>query len=218
MASLLVGALYLLSTPLVGSVVLYSLESRYPAFRETPQAADTIVVLGGYYYVDDFLGNKTRLASDSLARCLYALQLYKRCGGCRLILSGGNLYRERASASSLAFAMRSFLLEGGVRSEDLVLEDESLSTYENARLVSEWLADNEPNRVLLVTDALSMLRAKRCFEAQGIHAIPAPCDFRSTDFEFSLLVLLPTADGIDQVNDSAHEWLGLLWYWLRGWV
>jgi hypothetical protein len=32
----------------------------------------------------------------------------------------------------------------------------------------------------------------------------------------SITSVLPSAGGMQGVNDASHEWLGLAWYWLRG--
>src|SRR5262245_24982534 len=90
-AAVLVGILFVLSTPLVGFLLLGSLEWPYPPLDETPSATDTIVVLSGGVTINDDEGNRAQLDSTSLQRCQYALHLYRKSGRCRMLLTGGKV-------------------------------------------------------------------------------------------------------------------------------
>src|SRR5262245_19740603 len=60
-ATVLVGILFVLSTPLVGFLLLGSLEWPYPPLEEIPAATDTIVVLSGGVTINDDKGNRAQL-------------------------------------------------------------------------------------------------------------------------------------------------------------
>ena len=68
----------------------------------------------------------------------------------------------------------------------------------------------------LVTDALHMSRAVQCFRKQGVEVVPAPCHYQAGGLEGSLVDFLPTANAVEECRDAAHEWLGSLWYRLKG--
>jgi uncharacterized SAM-binding protein YcdF (DUF218 family) len=95
-------------------------------------------------------------------------------------------------------------------------EENSRNTYENALFGSRILREHGVHRVALVVDAQSMPRARACFRKQGIDAIPAPSHFR--EFGTSWQEFLPTWKAIRRNEGTLHESLGLLWYWLRGYV
>jgi len=214
---LLLGVLVIVSMPVAGHLALGSLEWSYPATSEVPAAADTIVVLGGGLVVDDDAGTRVRLSDSTLQRCVAAWRLYRRGPGCRMILSGGKVDWS-IPGPTLAVAMRDFLLEAAVRPDDLVLEDKSSTTYENA-LNSKAILEAEGGgnrRVWLVTEAAHMRRSEGCFRALGIEVVPVPCDHHATRAELSIRFFIPAARGISQVGQAAHEWLGWVWYRLRG--
>jgi uncharacterized SAM-binding protein YcdF (DUF218 family) len=214
-ATLCCALLLVLSTPAAKYVALGSLEWQYSPEVVAPDAGDILVVLGGSHVLEDDAGERIRLGSTTLARCTYALQLYRQAGRCRIVLSGGKVDRSEPGPS-LAEAMRDYLLQCGVAAEDLLVEDRSSTTYENALFTRELLAEQSQQRVFLVTSASHMWRSERCFRAQGMEVVAAPCEFHAQHLKRSVTSLLPSIGGMQGVNDAAHEWLGLAWYALRG--
>jgi uncharacterized SAM-binding protein YcdF (DUF218 family) len=71
-------------------------------------------------------------------------------------------------------------------------------------------------QVILVTSGVHMRRSLGAFRAVGIRAIPAIA--REFDPDPPLgFILLPTKEGLGQAAENAHETVGLVYYWLRGW-
>jgi uncharacterized SAM-binding protein YcdF (DUF218 family) len=214
LAGILVGLLFGLSTPIAGFLALRSLERNYLSAAVLPRPNDTLVVLSGSLLHDDEAGTQVRVGPDTIYRCYHAVKLYKQAGRCRILLSGGKVDFSEPGPT-LAKAMHDFVVEFGVQSDDVLLEEQSSTTWENAKF-SKPLLDGKPDtRIILVTDAAHMPRAVCCFESQGLTVIPAPCNFRARRLEFSSQIFLPSPDGMDDVNYAAHEWLGLVWYRLR---
>jgi uncharacterized SAM-binding protein YcdF (DUF218 family) len=216
-ATILLGLLGLISMPLAGYVAQGSLEWSYPPGKVDASSDDTLVVLAGGLVVDDSEGTQYRLSDSTLQRCVWALRAYRDAGGCRMVLCGGKV-DQTTPGPTLAAAMRDFLVEAGVRPDDLILEDKSRTTYENALFCKERIGgENAPEgRIWLVTEAIHMRRAERCFRARGIDVVSAPCDHHAWREDFTAASVIPSARGISRVTTAAHEWLGILWYWLRG--
>ncbi|MFM9101790.1 MAG: YdcF family protein, partial [Cyanobium sp.] len=89
------------------------------------------------------------------------------------------------------------------------------NTAEEARAVAAQLPRG--SRVLLVTSAFHMTRARALFARQGLEVVPYPVDFQSrgawagsvwTDFRY----WLPTADGLESSSRALREVLGRLIY------
>lgn len=211
----LAGLLTLISLPAVGNLAQRSLEFSYPPSPEIPAPVDTIVVLSANVTLANREGTKFRLGNESLSRCWHAFELYRKAGHCRIVVSGGNVDSGQ-SPQTLAQLMSDFLVEIGVPPTDLVLEDKSLTTFENARNTSALLHLADAQRVFLVTSATHMRRADRCFARQGIVVVPSPCNHYALRLDFLPGDFMPSIGGITAVHTAAHEWLGLFWYWLRG--
>ena len=212
LTSSLLGLLLFLSTPLAGFLALRSLEGFCPPTDAVPGSKDTIVVLSGCIRRDD--SEHVRVGPDTFYRCYHAVELYKKAGHCRLLLSGGKTDFSEPGPT-LADVMWGFVIELGVEPSDILLEEQSSTTLQNAAFSAALLSNGNEGRTFLVTDTAHMRRATYCFQSQGIPIIPSPCNYGARRLELSLVSLLPSADGIHAVNDAAHEWLGLIWYQLR---
>lgn len=203
--------------PLVAHFALGSLEWRYQAVEEPADLkAEAIVVLGGSVSPLDDDWQDYELNEDSLRRCLAAAKLYRRATGPRLLMvCGGKVDRERPGPT-IAAAMREELLECGVDPTELVTEERSSTTYENAVEAAKLLKSRGISKVVLVTDAIHMLRAEQCFQAQGIAVVPHGTGYQASRFELSISTFLPSSIAARQIQRVTHEWVGLAWYKLKG--
>lgn len=199
--------LYLVGTSLVGQKLLATLQTPY----RTPDyaAAQAIVVLGGGVYHDapEYGGDTVR--SYSLERLRYAARL-QRASGLPLLASGGS--PEGGIAESLAM-WETLRTDFGI--DTRWVEITSVNTAENARHSRAILQPSGIDRILLVTHAWHMRRAQMAFEKAGFTVIPAPTIY-STAGNLTLLDFLPSAKGLMQSHLALHEWMGIVWYRLKG--
>jgi uncharacterized SAM-binding protein YcdF (DUF218 family) len=211
----LVVLLGILSTPVVGAFALRTCEGRFAPLEQRPGDAEAIVVLAGAVSLEDETGGPAQMEADTVHRCLHAAELYRQGAACLVLVSGGKV---SAAVPGPAFArvMQGFLIRLGVRESDLLVEDSSRTTHENAVESRRLLDRHHIRKIVLVTDALHMGRALRCFRKQGLEVVPAPCYFRGGCRDFTLRDLLPAPSGADDCRDAVHEWLGVLWYQLQG--
>jgi uncharacterized SAM-binding protein YcdF (DUF218 family) len=112
--------------------------------------------------------------------------------------------------------MGAILVKLGVRPEDVLVENTSRTTYENATHSRELLEKRQIKRIMVVTDSVHLHRAVLCFRKQGFDVVPSGSNYRTTEFRPSLDAFLPSIWGIGGWEEAGHEWLGLAWYWLTG--
>ncbi|WP_407673499.1 YdcF family protein [Paludisphaera rhizosphaerae] len=203
------------SQPVVAYSLLGSLEWRYPPLEIRPPGAKVVVVLAGSAAAADGWRRTAELGPSTLYRCLHAAEVARKCGNLPILVSGGPIDASPASPTC-ARLMRDFLVAQGIPCSTLVEEAASRTTYENAAECREKLGLRPPGAVILVTEAIHMERAMRCFQKQGIDAVPAPCHHQAIRFRPSLRALLPSAAAVQSCMDVAHEWIGLGIYWIRG--
>ena len=70
------------------------------------------------------------------------------------------------------------------------------------------------HRILLVTDAMHMPRAKMVFEQTGLDVVAAPTLFFGGK-RIAPLDLLPNAEGFRRSYYAIYEWIGIIRYWAR---
>jgi uncharacterized SAM-binding protein YcdF (DUF218 family) len=209
------AALGVISLPAVAHLALGTLEWRYPTSITSPDGAGAIVVLSGSLAPADGVRGRAGLGDDTLYRCLHAAEVYRRAGPLPVLASGGKV-DPAAPGPTLARAMADFLREQGVAAEDLILEERSRTTFENAVESARVLRARGIKRVVLVTEAVHMYRASLCFLGQGLEVTPAPCHPRARGFICSLSEFLPHPAAAQRFQLAVHEWLGVAWYRLRG--
>jgi uncharacterized SAM-binding protein YcdF (DUF218 family) len=142
-----------------------------------------------------------KLNDASCARVEYGVELWRRGLGHTLILSGGRRTPHRPSCAPRMKA----LAEGfGVSAGQIVVEDRSSRTTENAAEVAALLRALGASSMLLVTSPFHMRRAKLCFEKQGLDVACAPTP--------------RMGHGALLAKEVLHEYLGLAYYRAQGWV
>lgn len=204
------------SLPVVSDALVYSLEREYPP--ADPAAAPTagaIVVLGGALAP----GASPRLGPelvDSSDRILHAARLF-RAGKAPLVIPSGGRLPWSVSARSEASEIADLLVEWGVPRTAIVEEGNARTTSENAVELVRLLRARGVRRVLLVTSSLHMRRALASFRAEGLEAIPSPCDaLVAAPKPREALDWVPRPGALEQTHVALWELLGLAYYRVTG--
>ena len=145
------------------------------------------------------------LAAD---RVWHAARLYHAGKAPLLLLSGGVV---RPDEGAEALAMQIFLRDLGVPDAAMLLEPRSTTTAENAAFSADMLRERGVQRVILVTSALHMRRARAVFEHAGLAVTPAPTDFESLGRKTVARDWIPSAEAL---GGSARAFKELLGSWL----
>jgi uncharacterized SAM-binding protein YcdF (DUF218 family) len=207
--------LTLLCMPAVAHLALGSLEWQFPPANELPADAQAIVVLGAGIRPPDSTRPRAEQDEDGMLRCLHAANLYRQRPSCTVIVSGGKVDPEE-SGPTCAQAMSDFLIQLGVRAADIVLEELSRTTYENAVECTKLLQQRHIRKAVLVTDAVDMYRALRCFRKQGMELLPSPCHYRAVRSKVSFFTFVPNPGAARNCQRVWHEWVGMAWYTVHG--
>lgn len=210
------AALVVLSTPAVAYLSLGTLEWRYPPVESGADDAGAIAILGGGIRPADATRLRAELNEETIARCLHGAAVYRRAKARPIIVCGGKI-SPGPSTPPVAQLMRQFLRDQGVADDDIIVEDRSRTTYENA-FECRGLLPERIGKVILVTDAVHMFRALRTFRKQGIPAVPSACHHEATQFEWSIWDFLPSAGAVREHQRTFHEWIGSAWYWVKGYL
>jgi len=199
--------LFLQSLPIVANNLVATLEARAGGVFVTAQGARAIVVLGsGLRREAPEYGGDT-VNERSLVRLRYGAALARRLQLPVLIAGGVPPQASRSEADVMAaIAEKEFGV--AVRWK----ETESRDTADNARMSAQILGPAGIRRVVLVTQAFHMPRARQLFAAAGLEVIPAPTDFKGPgDGPLAVSDFLPQARAMQTSYYALHEWLGLAW-------
>lgn len=180
-------------------------EATWRAERDGPSPPRAIVVLGGGLLPADDDGPwPDRPAPATVQRALAAARV-ARLTELPVLASGGRPVGGRDSEAGLMRA----LLERDLGVPVRWTEEASRDTAENAACSAAILRAAGIGRVLLVTHAFHMARARAAFEAVGIDTVPVPTDpLAGRRYGPRSVALLPSAEAAAVVALSIREALG----------
>ena len=203
-----------------------TLEWEYLPLQDIPQA-DAIVVLGGATMAAEYPrpGVDMNAAGD---RVLYAADLYQQGKAPLVLASGGSITWQQEGDSTPASQMAILLERFGVPADDIVEQNRSYNTHEDAVYSSEMLKEMGITKIILVTSAMHMPRSVALFQHEGMEVIPAPTDYRVTQtawddlwtlqFPASLLNIIPSESNMSLLTNAMKELMGLAVYRIQGWL
>jgi uncharacterized SAM-binding protein YcdF (DUF218 family) len=204
----------------LGNLLVMPLEDRFQRTDlSVPPPPTGLILLGGAE--DKLVQAERKVPSLNAAgeRFTETVTLARRFPKAWIVFSGGDagvLYHVGVES---VWAAR--ILEGmGVAKDRILLESRSRDTYENALYTKALLAKDgllgPDKRWVLVTSAYQMPRAMGCFRKVGLDVEPWPVDYRTGGPKDDTRPFMSVADGLQQTDLAAKEWVGLLAYWLDG--
>lgn len=177
---------------------------------------DGVIILGGY---SSWNTQRTDISfNEGSDRFIKGFELYQAGKAKKIILSGGSglILKPEEKESGL---IKKLLLEMGVSNENILLENNSRNTYENAIFTEDLIREKgiEDGHFILITSAFHMKRAKKCFEKTGLKIECLKVDFKVDDDDYTLSTyLMPSAITLEMWQILIKEWIGYLAYSLKG--
>ncbi len=212
------GVLILLvsTNPLVGHYAMRSAEG-WAVRRAVSEVAtaDAIVVLSA--------GRVTAPGPDKTSewgdanRFFGGVQLL-RAGKAPLLVFTGAWTSFEPDALQEGVVLAKYAQDFGVPATQIAVTGIVANTADEAREVTKTLAGRgiTSPRVLLVTSAFHMPRARQIFEQAGLSVDPFPVDFRfSADSAITVLDFVPSVGALGQTQTALRELYGRGYYWLR---
>lgn len=202
----LAGTLAVGDGPLPGWM-LDRLQTGYIAQPSAPWAARNVILLLGAGTVRDAAG-QAEPPLYGYGRIARAAVLYRQChasgNDCKVLASGGDPLHNGHSEAAV---YGDLLLALGVPAADLMLEQRSLSTWQNAQFSRPLLLAYQPQRVLLVSSGLHLRRSLLYFAHFGIRPEPV-----RGDLVRAVPSWLPQAWNAALFDAALHEYIGLVRY------
>ena len=201
------------SLPILSNNLIYYLEKDYqPIDVSKIEDANAVVVLSGMVSTIKKSDNLFYEFNDSIDRILKGVELIKENKASYLILTRGIL--PWSKGKSEGEVLKNFALKLGIEKEKIILTNNVQNTDQEAKAIKKlFISDDQ--KIILVTSAFHMPRAKKVFEAAKIKTIPFPVDFRSSSGNFTLLDLIPSASAFSNTNHFIREVQGRIYYELK---
>jgi uncharacterized SAM-binding protein YcdF (DUF218 family) len=181
---------------------------------------DIAIVLGGFtrtglYRVDD-----RYIASAANPRITTAIELYQLKKVKKILISSGDGAVFRQIAEPEADLVKPFLLRMGIPEQDILIENKSKNTRENAAFTKKLLDETYPNaKCLLITSASHLQRSMGCFAKVGLNCTPFATDHKAERITNEPRTwLTPDAEYLLFWQFMIKEWIGIVVYKVVGYV
>jgi len=243
------------SIPIIAFLMVQLIESdsilALQAAAHRQDKVDAIVLLGQATTQQPFLEANQIHLTDSGDRILQAAREYKQQLNLRndafIIVSAGPRPGQKLNPNQPnipeAFAIYSILKNLGIPASDISIEPTGLDIRTSAEAIKRKYVGL--NRVILVSSALNMQRARQTFAQLGISTIPSPasfytfqaggvpriiftstqrdkCDTISVTFrnarEVQFSDFMPNVDSLLLSTRVINEFWTSVYYFLRGWL
>lgn len=169
---------------------------------DSPRKADAIVVFAGG------VGESGRAGQGFEERVAYAVELYKGGYASRIILSSGYIYAIKETD-----LMKAWAISKGVPAEAVTIENEAGNTYENVKFTNAILERNVWRSILVVSSPYHMRRVSLVYGKSG-----GDLKVAYTPIPESRFYSHGAGASSEQIRAIIHEYLGILYYWWKGYI
>lgn len=205
--------LYIICTPITSNVIFRLVEGN--AIKQDPNLIDTsdaIVILSGMI--------KAVTTTDGISyewedpdRFFGGIELYRLKKAHKLIFTGGKL-PWRLDLKTEGQILKDYAIDMGVNPNDIIVTKDVQNTYQEALAIRELLGTTN-SRIILVTSAFHMRRAKYIFESLNIPILTFAVDFKSSNSIITPMDFLPQESGLAMTSSAFREFIGYLYYKVR---
>jgi uncharacterized SAM-binding protein YcdF (DUF218 family) len=204
--------LIILSLPIVSRQLIKFLEQGYTLISpNNVDTADTVIVLSGMIRTIKQNNEIYYEFSDAVDRVFAGIELLKLNKAQKIILTRGKLPWSLGMPEGEFLAQ--FVKSQGINKNQVILTEVVQNTNDEAIAVSKILPKN--SKIILVTSAFHMPRAKTVFENQNLKVIPYAVDFRLGEKKMDVLDFLPQANAFKDSSFYFREIIGRAYYSLR---
>jgi uncharacterized SAM-binding protein YcdF (DUF218 family) len=215
---LAMGLLVVFALPDVANALEYRLEHPVLTSMRPDVTYDAVIVLGGVMSVGVASETGAPAWSDTVDRVTTAFDLLCTGRAKNAILSGGTVQSPAGTLPPESRLVARQLTAWGIDAGRLALDERSLDTHENAVESARIAREHGWTRLLLVTSAAHMSRARGCFAREGLLVDTLATDFQATEPGRHSGGFLPRAHALAESTGAIREAVGRLVYRARGWT
>ena len=208
-----IGVLYILSTPVFSNKFFKLVEgSEYRKPINAIDSADAIVVLSGMLVINE-VGDATYVEWGDPDRFFGGIALLKAGKAQKLVFTKGKMPWDKLKNTE-GDILKKIALENNIPNEKILLTSFVKNTEDEAKAVKKLIKPR--NKIILVTSAYHMFRAKKIFEKEGFSVIPYKVDFKVYNNQnINIIDFLPTANTLGVTETGIREVIGRIFYFIK---
>ena len=202
---------YGFTTHPLAEALVAPLETHYQPPLGMPAPSDAIVLFVNSPIPP--LHERSTIAGTDIADLLICGLVYVKAGSApKVVLAEG--VTDHGSQTT---ALQEWAVLLGYPPEVIVISDQGLATHERAQAIKQLLGSAE--RIILIDSAMHLTRSAAAFRKAGFTVTPIPCArYNLSTNGWSLGDFIPHVRNFEASSEAVHEYVGLLVYWLRGFI
>lgn len=209
----------ILTNPLFSNQIFHLWEYQAVPIEELKKQYDVGIVLGGYSEFDVYPQDRLNF-NFAANRLVDAIVLYKKGIIKKILISGGDGRIVGKSVNEADMTLK-HLMALGIPQTDILIENQSRNTHENALFSERCLQQIglDTKSCLLITSASHMRRSLACFKKTNLSCDPFPAHFIAEKVDYSIRsTILPDKLAFNKWEIFLKEWLGYIVYWIQGYL
>lgn len=207
---LAVGVLYIISTPILSNNFFKLVEgNEYRKPISAIDSADAIVVLSGMLEINE-VGDSTYAEWGDPDRYFGGIALFKAGKAQKLVFTGGKMPWDKAMKTE-GVMLKEYAVSNGIPSDKILVTKDVENTANEAVAVKELISPSR--KIILVTSAFHMYRAKKLFEKEGFSVVTYNVDYKvRRNKETIIMDFLPNSVSLILTETGIREMIGRIYY------
>jgi uncharacterized SAM-binding protein YcdF (DUF218 family) len=203
-----------LSTPIFSNNFFKLIEgSEYRKNISAIDSADAIVVLSGMLGINE-VGDSSYIEWGDPDRFFGGVALFKAGKAQKLVFTGGKMPWDKVKKTE-GEVLKEYAISNGISSEKILVTKDVENTADEALAAKELISPDK--RIILVTSAFHMIRARKLFEKQGFIVIPYEVDYKtSQNKDIGIMDFLPSSGNLELTETGIREIIGRIFYLIKG--
>ena len=208
-----VSVLYIISTPIFSNNFFKLVEgNEYRKPISTIDSANAIVVLSGMLEINE-AGDSTYVEWGDPDRFFGGIALFKAGKAQKLVFTGGKMPWDKSKKTE-GEVLKEYAISNGIPTENILITKDVKNTADEAVAVKELISPSK--KIILVTSAYHMYRAKMLFQKEGFLVIPYKIDYKVNRNNATVIMdFLPNADGLNLTEMGIREIIGRIFYIIK---
>jgi uncharacterized SAM-binding protein YcdF (DUF218 family) len=198
----------LLSFQPISNAIINPLENTHKALLEIPKV-EYVLVLGSGHKTNEKLSITSQLSSVAIVRLNEGIRIYNKLDNAKLIVSGYKGFDKNYHS----FMSKELAVKLGINEKNILKMDKPVDTRQEA-LEAKKIIGTKP--FILVTSASHMKRSILLFKKLGLNPIAAPTYHLGHESKNYSSIF--SSENLYKVKVAFHEYLGLTWSYIRGYI
>ncbi len=127
-----------------------------------------------------------------------------------ILITGGRVYGRSLNSESRVY--KDCLISLGVDKEDIIIEEKSRDTFENAFFSKKILDGLNRSSITLITSASHMKRSNFIFKHTGLKVIEYPSGYSMNNSRYKFIDFIPSSSNLYHSYKLLWEYFGIIFY------